>query len=103
MHKAGARNPLPLASGAGRWRDPPLGGGQAVGMLTKDLFDCICEPLDGGSRAGPSRREQDQSGVRLPACQALRSDGPEVLHVVRDHGSLFGGGDLEDQSVAPSG
>jgi hypothetical protein len=72
-------------------------------MLTKDLFDCICEPLDGASRAGPGRREQDQSGVRLPSGKAFSSEGSEVLHVIGNHGPLLGHGYLEDHSVATSG
>jgi hypothetical protein len=56
------------------WRDPSLGGEQAVGMLTKDVFDRVGEHLDGASRAGAGRREQDQPGVRLPSRKALRSE-----------------------------
>jgi hypothetical protein len=72
-------------------------------MPTKDLFDRVGEHLDGASCAGSGRREQDQSGVRLPPSEALRSQRPEVLHIVRDHGAVLGCGDLEDHSVAPSG
>ena len=71
-------------------------------MLSEDLFDRIGEHLDGASRARPGRREQDQSGVRFAACQAFRSERPEVLHVVRDDGPFLAHRDFEDHSVASS-
>lgn len=72
-------------------------------MLTKDLFDRAGEHLDGASRAGPGRWEEDHSRVRLPPGKTLRSERPEILHVVGYNGPVLGCGHLENRSVAPPG
>ena len=50
-------------------------------MLTENSVDRIRQHFDGAAGAGPGRGQQDQSGVRLAACEADCSDRAPSLAV----------------------